>query len=246
MKAHDPGSNPGRRIYCDKMPSITPNTSIRDFQNFVDEVYGLSNDRHFDLWDMLSNIERFTMRSLKGLRKKDYNKAKINIIISLSWFSSLLNRLHIDLEDAVWKRFPYLCSYCATCPCSCKEKKIKSRKRANVNDLKKPSSLKDFQIMFKKIYPPEERTIEHAGIHLAEEMGEFSEAVLKYTGEHRNELFEEIVSESADIFSCMMSLFNSLDIDVAKELSEMFSNNCHVCHKSPCECGFNFIVNFDS
>ena len=161
------------------MPSITLNTTIKDFQNFVNDVYGLSNDRHFNLWDMLSNVERFTMRSLKGIRKKDYNKTKINLIISLSWFSSLLNKLHIDLEDAAWKRFPYLCSYCATCPCSCKEKGIKSRKHVSRDDSQRPSSLRDFQIMFKKIYPPEERTVEHAGIHLAEELGEFSEAILK-------------------------------------------------------------------
>lgn len=228
------------------MPSIKSNITIREYQDFVNEIYGISNDRHFDLWDMLSNIERFTMRSLKGIRKKDYNKTKINIIISLSWFLSLLNRLHIDLEDATWKRFPYLCSYCATCPCSCKEMKIKSRKHVTIDDSKRPSNLRDFQMMFKKIYPTEMRTIEHAGIHLAEEMGEFSESVLRYTGEHKTELFEEVISESADIFSCMLSLFNSLDIDVAKELSETFSNNCHVCHKCPCECSFNFIVNFDS
>jgi NTP pyrophosphatase (non-canonical NTP hydrolase) len=228
------------------MARVTQDTTVKDYQNFINEVYGPSNERHFSLWDMLSNVERFTMRSLKGIRKNDYNKIRVNLLISLSWFVSLLNRFHIDLEDAVWKRFPYLCSYCASCPCSCKEMRLKSRKSVAIDDTKKPATLEDFQSMFKKIYPPKKRTIEHAGIHLAEEVGEFSESILAYTGEHREELFEEIVSESADIFSCIMSLFNSLDINLAKELSEMFSDNCYVCRKCPCECSFNSIVNFES
>lgn len=53
------------------MPRVTPGTTIMQYQDFVGEVYGRPNDRHFSLWDMLSNIERFTMRSLKGIRKND-------------------------------------------------------------------------------------------------------------------------------------------------------------------------------
>lgn len=228
------------------MVAIKHNTTIKEYQDFVNEVYGLSNDRNFDLWDMLSNVERFTMRSLKGVRKNDYDKTKVNMLISFSWFISLLNRLHIDLEDAVWRRFPYMCSYCATCPCSCKETGIKARKQIKIEDSKKPSTLEGYQKMFRKIYPPEKKTIEHAGIHLAEEFGEFSEVVLKYMGEHNDEAFEEISSESADIFSCITGLFNSLDINMAEELSIKFSNNCHACHKSPCECNFNYVINFKS
>jgi NTP pyrophosphatase (non-canonical NTP hydrolase) len=228
------------------MARIMQEITIKDYQNFINEVYGLPNERHFSLWDMLSNTERFMMRSLKGIRKNDYNKTKINLLISLSWFVSLLNRFHIDLEDAVWKRFPYMCSYCASCPCSCKERELKSRKSITIDDTKRPTTLEDFQNMFKEIYPPSKRTVDHAGIHMAEEFGEFSESILTYMGEHREELFEKIISEAADIFSCIIGLFNSLGMNLAKELSDRFSDNCHICHKSPCECNFNSIVNFKS
>lgn len=228
------------------MPRVTPGTTIMQYQDFVGEVYGRPNDRHFSLWDMLSNIERFTMRSLKGIRKNDQSKVKLNLLIALSWFMSTLNRLHIELDDGVWKRFPYLCSYCASCPCSCKESGIKERREVPVDDSKKPVTLEDFQTMFGKIYPAENRTIEHAGVHLAEELGEFSETILAYMGEHRDESFEEVLVEAADVFSCIVGVFNSLGINVSKELSEMFSNNCHACNKSPCECSFGSIVKFKS
>ena len=100
------------------MASVKQYTTIREYQNFVKEVYGLPNDRYFGVWDMISNVERFTMRGLKGIRKRNKEKTKINLLIAFSWFMSTMNRLHVDIENQVWERFPYLCSYCSSCPCS--------------------------------------------------------------------------------------------------------------------------------
>ncbi len=57
------------------MASIKENTTIRQYQDFTNQVYGLSNKRHFGLWDMVSNLERFVTRGLKGIRKKDKKKS---------------------------------------------------------------------------------------------------------------------------------------------------------------------------
>lgn len=228
------------------MASIKEDTTIKEYQDFIKEVYGLPNVRHFGLWDMISNMERFTMRGLKGIRKKDQEKTKFNLLISLSWLISITNRLQIDLENEVWQRFPYLCSYCGTCPCSCKERRIKERQKVLADEKKRVKVLKDFQNMFNQIYPAGERTVENAGIHLAEELGEFSEAVLTYRGGHKEKDFEKIEIEAADLFSCFMGVFNSLDINIAKELSNMFSNNCHVCKNAPCTCQFLDITRFKS
>jgi NTP pyrophosphatase (non-canonical NTP hydrolase) len=228
------------------MASIKPDTKINEYQNFIREVYGLPNDRYFTAWNMLSNMERFAMRGIKGIRKNDQEKTKINLLISLSWLTSLMNQLHINVENEVWRRFPYLCSYCALCPCACKEKKIVKRQAVFIDEKKRPKTLKDFQMMFEKIYPPETRSLEHAGIHLAEEIGEFSEAILAYRGGHREVDFKNITIEVADLFSCFIGVFNSWKIDLAKELSVMFPNNCHVCHKAPCKCSFVDIIEFKS
>ncbi len=228
------------------MASLKRNTTIKEYQNFTKKVYGLSNDRFFSLWDMITNMERFMMRGLKGIRKKDREKTKINLLIAFSWFISIMNQLHVDIESEVWKRFPYLCSYCAVCPCSCSEKKCKKRKKVSINKGKKPKTLEEFQNMLNKIYPAEKRTIEHTGVHLAEEAGEFSEAILTYRGGHEDKDFKNIELEAADLFSCIMGVFNSLGMNVAKELSVMFSNNCHVCKNAPCTCNFKDITNFKS
>jgi NTP pyrophosphatase (non-canonical NTP hydrolase) len=212
----------------------------------VKEVYGLSNDRYFSLWDMITNMERFVMRGLKGIRKNDQEKIKLNLLIANSWFMSITNQLHIDIEDVVWKRFPYLCSYCASCPCSCKEKKLKRRERIFIDNKKRPKNLTEFQNMFNKIYPAGGRTIEHSGVHLIEEMGEFSEAILTFRGRHEDKDFKNIELEAADLYSCLIGVFNSLNINMAKEISTMFAKNCHVCKNAPCTCNFKNITSFKS
>jgi len=229
------------------MPSVKRDSTIKEYQNFTKEVYGLPNDRQFSAWEMLSNVQRFLTRGLKGIRKKDNDKSKINFLISFSWLVSLMNQLRIDLEDEIWKRFPYLCSHCRNCPCVCKEKHITERHQNILrNEAKRPKTLTEFQNMFEKIYPSKKRTTEHAGIHLAEELGELSEAMLVYHGSHQNEDFEKIPLEAADVFSLYMDVFNSLKINMANELSGLFYDNCHVCHKAPCQCAFTFITKFES
>lgn len=228
------------------MARVKLNTTIQEYKAFVDEVYGLSNARHFNIEGMLTNIQRFAMRGIKGIRKKDKEKTKLNLLIVLSWYMSLMNQLRIDIEEDIWERFPYVCSYCVTRPCSCKKDKVKKRKKPVIDNRKRPKTLSQFQEMFKQIYPPKRRTLEDAGIHLAEEFGELSEAIFKYRGQRKKEDFDIIALEAADFFSCLMGVFNSLDISVAKELSTIFSENCHVCKKAPCECSFSHVVNFKS
>ncbi len=228
------------------MASVKRNTTIKEYQNFVQEVYGLSNDRYFNLGDMITNMERFIMRGLKGIRKNDREKTKLNLLIAQSWFMSIMNNFHIDIEDKLWKRFPYLCSYCGSCPCSCKEKKLKRREKVPVNNKKRPETLEEFQNMLGKIYPAGGRTLEHSGVHLVEEVGEFSEAVLTYRGRHEDKDFKNIETEAADLYSCLIGVFNSLGINIAKEISVMFAKNCHVCKNAPCTCNFKFITNFKS
>lgn len=227
------------------MSKIKENSTLNDFQKFVCEVYGLPNDRHFSTNDMLVNIQRFLMRGLKGIRKEDVEKTKFNLIISLSWTMSLLNQLHIKIDDEIWKRFPYSCHYCGTCPCSCKNKKVQKRGIKN-NRKKRPMAIRAFQEMFEKIYPSKQRSIQQAGVHLAEESGELSEAFLLYRGNHNPKYFESIKLEAADLMSCIFAVFNSLGLNMAKELSIIFSNNCHECKKAPCVCNFNDVMNYKS
>lgn len=228
------------------MASFTKDGSLADFQRFIQEVYGLPDDRLFSVSDLISNQERFTMRALKGIRKGDFKKLKLNLMVATSWLMALANRFHIDLENIVWNRFPMICSYCGQKPCACK--KIKPSKRIKITryEFQRPHTISGFQKMFASIYPPHTRTLSEGGVHLAEEVGELSEAVHHFLGEHKNTTFQEIADEMADFISCVFGVANSASIDIAKELSKMYRNNCHVCHESPCTCSFSLVAKFKS
>lgn len=228
------------------MVRFLPDESLDRFQKVMHEIYGMPDDRFFSVSDLVANEERFTMRALKGIRKSDPSKIKENLLISLSWHTAVANRLHINLEEALWYRFPGVCSYCGSVPCSCKATKPTERPQLNRRAKKRPGSLAEFQETFRSIYPPHNRTLSDAGVHLAEEMGEVSEAVHYFLGGHTQKKFEEVELELADWMSCFFGVANSAQIEIAHELAQMFTNGCHVCHTSPCSCSFSFVAEFKS
>lgn len=216
--------------------------TLADFQNFIADTYSASNDRIYSIWDLLTQQQRFAMRAIKGIRKDNQKKLILNLLISTSWLMSIANRLHIDIEEEVWKRFPMLCSYCGQKPCICKKVKQEKRARVRVNNTLRPHSLAAFQKMFAEIYPPEGRTLADAGVHLAEEMGEVSEAIHNYLGQHLEKQFNDIKLEMADFISCVLGVANSAKFDIASELAKMYHDSCHVCHEAPCTCRFSAIA----
>ena len=228
------------------MIAMKKDMTIKTYLDFVERVYGLSNDLHFSRRDLFTNIERFIMRALKGIRIRDNKKITLNLLIAFSWFGSLMNRLHIDIESGIWRRFPGKCSYCAAVPCACLEKKATRRRAFQSDERHRPKTLHEFQMLFENIYPANARTLEKAGIHLAEEIGELSEAFLAFIGSHEEKALANIELEAADLFSCFMGVFNSIDVDIASEIAAISNHNCHVCKAAPCHCSFKSIMNFKS
>lgn len=222
------------------------NDTLTQFQELIYKIYGPVDDRLFSLSDLISNTERFTMRALKGLRKRDKSKYKANLMIAFSWVMALANRLHISSEEILYKRFPYVCSYCAEKPCRCRKINPLKRTVGKIDLSLKPQSLKGFQAMIEEIYPPNSRTSYESAVHLAEEMGEVSEAVHTYLGWRTKKQFQKIEEEVADLITCLFSFANSTKIDFARELAQMYGANCHICHKAPCQCNFLYVSTFRS
>lgn len=228
------------------MASVAKNASFQDLQEFINEVYKLSNDRNYSTAELLVQLQRFSMRALKGVRKNNTDKIELNVLISLAWLMAITGRLHLTVDTFLWKRFPNCCSYCGSLPCTCSAEKVKERKKIKIESDNKPHTIDEFQHMFNNIYPASKRTLSDAGVHLAEEVGEISEALHNYLGEHEKGQFSKIRHEIADYISCLFGVANSAGINISEGLSKMFKENCHVCHRAPCECSFSTIGNFNS
>jgi NTP pyrophosphatase (non-canonical NTP hydrolase) len=220
--------------------------SLRQFQTRINDIYGITDDRLYSIFDLLTQMQRFTMRVLKGIRKGDIEKLRTNLLISFAWVMPIANRMHVDVEDEIWKRFLAVCSYCGCTPCTCEKTNPEKRVKTKLDSIHRPTSIQGFQEMFRAIYPPESRTLSDAGVHLAEETGEVSEAIHNFLGQHVQKQFNEIGLEIADYISCLFGVANSAKLDIAPALKEMFEHGCHVCHKTPCVCTFSEVVEFKS
>ena len=151
--------------------------------------------------------------------------------MALSWSFAIANRLHVNLEEKIWERFPGICCHCKLAPCGCK---IKSDGAGEA--LPRPQTLRGFQEMFALIYT--NHTLESAALHLAEEIGEVDEAVEFYGGTHSPERLETIAKELVDVLTLMCAVATHMDLDLETEFVELFKNGCQRCRGTPCNCGF--------
>lgn len=216
--------------------------SCRDLQDANSATYAGPNAVFFDTADLLGNLTRFGMRALKGVRRYEPDKIGSNLIIATGWFLSTLNRMGVDLDDAVWQRFPYRCGYCRSCVCMCSGTPAAACSESH----ERPVTLAEVQAMFRHIYPPELRSIEDAGIHMAEEIGEFQEAVLLYRGRHDSSDLVNLRDEAADVLSCLFGVWISMNRDAAAELREAYAYGCHACREAPCGCSYERISMYES
>jgi len=208
--------------------------SLAKLQALNESIYSTQNKRNYDASRMVSRIHRYVTQVLKGVRREKTQYIPYYLSMGFSWSLALANRFEIQLDNEMWERFPGYCPYCRSIPCSCTERPENRSEGAPVGD--RPKTLREYQEMFREIYP--HNTTKDSAIHLAEEIGEVDEAVEFYMGTHQPELFEDIVVELVDTITNMCAVASCLQIDLALEMENQFSQGCPKCHGLPCFCGF--------
>ena len=173
---------------------------------------------------------------------------------ALGWYFPLLAKLKVvSVEELVFRKFPYTCPYCRSCPHDdriCKTVRGTGKtvdhdavlKKYGENLVKKPRTLADWQKMFDEIYP---RTFTELGsgrssIGLLEELGELAEAVRVF--EKHPKYF---AGEAADIFSYIMGIANEHSLKVAEERGEKFDFDFEFLRRYPglcTQCGHQVCV----
>lgn len=214
---------------------ITDNASLEAFQQFNWGIYQLNDDRHCaSVVDIISYLNRDITRILKAVRKEKYEDLGKRMCVASSWAFAFASRLHINVADEIWKRFPGCCPYCKVVVCVCKERASHRQSVTAARD--RPMSFRDWQQMFAAIYPGNK--LQDSAIHLAEEIGELHEAVRNFFAVHSDEAFDNIAEEIVDIFANLFGVANCLGFDIASAMAEYYKNGCPKCRLSPCECGY--------
>lgn len=222
------------------MDTVRPET-VRGFQTMFQEIYGarnaaVSNER------LIAKVSEQAARVLK-ITCRDERTATPGALARLyAWTNAAANRLAIDLQDALWTKYPGICSYClrqAQCMCGVGHTEIPKAEfrreyvrisRANRAG-REPHTLPDHQALHRRLYQwHATRTLPiFPAAHIVEETMEVSEAFWQKNFEHMGE-------ELADVVAWSFTLANRLDINFTDVLKKQFPNACAWCRVNPCRC----------
>jgi len=111
----------------------------------------------------------------------------------------------VDMEKAVWGKYPNLCSYCLTQPCLCGPRKSGPHKHLNTPPPSEGLALGNLQRMLGNIYPNHTSLLQEC-LDVIEETAESSLEVWSSKDPCR------IEEEFADIFARLMRVGNTLGI----------------------------------
>lgn len=218
------------------MPIEKPST-IRDWQNMFANIYGNvnSNLTPEEIW---LHLMEEAGEVAKDMRKENFNTLALNLPDVFAWLCSFANRIGIDLEDAVWSKYPRVCPYCLrTKYCICISEGYDTFDPARLVNFKRqkerPSTFNQWYAMFKDIYGNVNRVLSRAsiGFHLMEEIGEVASTV-------RLDNHQDYGMEIADVFAWLIALTMKIpEIGGLDEITwQIFPGHCKRCHKATCEC----------
>jgi NTP pyrophosphatase (non-canonical NTP hydrolase) len=210
--------------------------SLSQLQELNRRLYAVKNDRScYDPPIMASKMSQHATSILKAVRKGEIKPISYHVSMVFSWSMALANRLHLNMEEEIWKRFPGICTYCNRPTCGCGNKRPKNRKKVPVDPRLRPASCHGYQKMFAVIYP---QTLAEAASHLAEEVSEVGKAIDDYIGTHAKACFDHIILELADVFSTLFAVATNAGYDLATEMEKWFKKGCPGCKLSPCDCEY--------
>jgi len=209
--------------------------TVSEFQAMFHDIYTPANERYSDPDLMLHFIEE-TSAVMELARKDEIEKMPSQISRVYSWVNAVASRLKINLQEALWNKYPNVCPYCLrfeNCLCAVEhpdipEKELKLRKfRRDKRNM--PVALYAHQDLHRRLYSKQNRRILiiQTAAHLAEEAGEVSK-------EFRHKNREKIQNEIADVLSWTFAIANRCGFELADIVWDQFPFECESCHSSPC------------
>jgi NTP pyrophosphatase (non-canonical NTP hydrolase) len=228
--------------------------SVSDFQDYFRKLFGEANkDRNFEyIYSYLTRNCSYLSRSI--LRSGDNKKFFIK---SFSWLFALSEKLEINLEEALRKKFPDVCPYCISSPCICAEtskkppsykaeweikRELENKYNAIINrQSDRYLSINNAVTSINKIYPANRAVWAAYGStyhfsRLFEEIGEIHEAYGAYASKERT--IANTRDELADVFAWLLSAWGiaNKELPLSDVLIEHYYEGCPVCRSNPCKC----------
>lgn len=229
----------------------------RDIDEWHKAVNYIFADRNFhrDATSIFAHLVEVVggLSQLASAKKKAGLVPEAFLPKALAWWFALCGKVGIrSVGELLWLKFPRVCPYCQrdehdSTICSKKKRENPIPHWAELRSIgrsrKRPSSLGEWQRMFRNIYKPHHRAeFESSFARLAEELGELAEAVRVFPAAPGY-----FLSEAADVFAWLMNIQNNIDFrdekteeDYGQLLEEGFCRSypdyCTDCRQQRCIC----------
>jgi len=223
--------------------------SLYQWQNHVERIYGKRNASKPEeiIWfRVLENASKVA----ENLRRYRYGEGMQSLSHVFCWLCAFCIRTNRNIEEIVWKKYPYVCPYCrkdrerAVKSCTCPGHRMETeetpthKKEMMINEeiLKnfrkifnknKPRSLDGWVRMFDRLYENSNysASIEHIGFHLTEEVGEVGRVW------RRKQEFEKRVQKGLEKGTDIKKARFQFEVDLDYEIADVFSWACALINK---------------
>lgn len=217
---------------------VKPET-FSGFQKMFGHIYNKVNKAYYSEEHMLARMTVEVSRLLEVARKDRREEFKIWLPRVFSWYNGTANMLGINLQEALWCKYPGVCYYCLRekdCSCTVEHDHIENRedilrrlKRERKD--REPITLREHQLMHRRLYFRQNDRIMliQTVSHIAEEAGEVAI-------EYYNKNLVGLTDEMADVGSWIFATTNRLDLDLEDLVWKQYPYECEKCHQDQCVC----------
>lgn len=211
--------------------------SLKEWQEMFERIYGEHKRKYWTPEGLLLHIVEAQAEITEFLRHQNIERIISRLPVLFKRFIAFCNIVGVNLEEAVWYKYPSICPYCQrTVKCLCITEELTYCAREELDSFRKmvelkPGSLLEWQEMFRRIYGNINKIAwrEMIWFHFEEEVGEVSKA-FRLKGE------ENLRNELADTFAWLMAFIDRLGLDLAEITWQEYPGFCNECKKEKCEC----------
>jgi serine/threonine protein kinase/NTP pyrophosphatase (non-canonical NTP hydrolase) len=240
-------------------PQGLANLRLSEFQTLIHRIYALANGERRPedvMLRLLSSAGQLGALISKGLATHS-DGVRGELTSFFCWLLALADATGIDLETAVWTKYPCACPYCSkvhdtqAAVDACKPETRVFRPSvliltADRNKDRRPQTLLQWELLFREIFPltfvaDEAKLVQK----LLEEVGEVGAGL---TRPHdrlitlRRDYADPLAFELADVFAWISVCSRLLALGdhespLASEMAKEYrSETCRRCHRAPCMC----------
>lgn len=208
--------------------------TIQEVLDKINGIYANQDDRLYELEDIIYYHQKFLLRFFEKKAQNDKTGMTECLHSASTWFITLLNRFHIDLERNLAKRYSYKCPFCLEMPCVCQGKGLPQKTGRPVS--RQPQTLREWQELIAKIYPQNTNNLDFDILLKQDRLHHLFRHFRKQMGKT---LIKDIETNCADYYVSILREFNALGLDAAKVFTQYYQDGCYVCHQTPCQCFYS-------